>query len=82
MGEQIEKMPTFREKGGGPSVPGGKVIKKAAKTGIKAGKTVIKVGLGGIFTLGTIIIEFVPFIGDISPTWTLRVIYELIQGEL
>ncbi len=82
IGKQIEKMPTFGERKKTAPPPGAQVAKKVGKTGIKAGKTGIKLGLGGLATIGTIIIELIPFLGDIAPTWTLRVVYELIQGEL
>ena len=58
--------------------PGIKVI----KTTIKAAKTGVKGGLGIVRFIIANLIELIPFIGDIVPSWTLLVIFELIQGEL
>jgi len=57
------------------SAPGLNASKKVAKTGVK-------LGLSAIRFIITLIVELVPFLGDISPSWTIFVIFELVQGEI
>ena len=59
----------------GGSTPGSGVSKKVAKTGVKFSLSAIK------FIIA-LIIELIPFLGDIVPSWTIFVIFELIQGEI
>ena len=55
--------------------PGIEAGKKVAKTGIKLGLTAMR------FVI-SLIIELIPFLGDICPSWTIFVIFELVQGEI
>ncbi len=82
VGKAVNRMPTFREEGGQPGAAGAKAATKAGKAGKTITKGGARVGLGIAATIATIIVEVTPFLGDIFPTWTLRVIYELIQGEV
>jgi len=59
----------------GASAPGLNAGKKIAKTGLRLGLSAIK------FII-TSIIELIPFLGDIIPSWTIFVILELLQGEI
>ncbi|MDO8486583.1 MAG: hypothetical protein Q7S77_02725 [Candidatus Staskawiczbacteria bacterium] len=62
------------ENQGGHS-PGTGAIKQAAKTGVK-------LSLSAVRFIITLIIELIPFLGDILPGWTIFVIFELVQGEI
>jgi len=57
------------------SSAGGKAGKKAAKKGIKLSLSVIRFIICAI-------IEAIPFLGNIFPSYTIFVIWELIQGEV
>jgi len=59
----------------GSSAPGLNAGKKVAKKGIKLGLSAVKF-------IVILILELIPFFGDILPGWTLFVIFELIQGEI
>ncbi|MDP2741522.1 MAG: hypothetical protein Q8O66_02475 [bacterium] len=59
--------------GQGPSAP--------VQTGKKVAKTGIKFGLGVVRFIIALLVELVPFLGDIMPGWTFFVISELISGE-
>jgi hypothetical protein len=61
--------------GGENQVPAGPQGGKVAKKGIKAGSSIV------VWLVMTII-ELIPFVGDLSPGWTISVIYELINGEV
>ena len=62
--------------------PATELGKGAAQKGLQASKVGVGIGLGGIATVATALIEFIPFLGDILPTWTARVFYELISGQI
>lgn len=59
----------------GNKTPGLDAGKKVAKTGIKFGLSAIR------FIIASIV-ELIPFLGDICPSWTIFVIFELVQGEI
>lgn len=50
--------------------------------GKKATKAGLKVGVSVVWFIATTIIELIPILGDIIPSWTILVIRELIQGEI
>jgi len=75
VGKAVSKMPTFKSEKA-PSTP------TPVKAGGKAVKKGMSMGVGIAFTIITIIVEIIPFLGDIAPTWTVRVIVELAQGEI
>jgi hypothetical protein len=60
--------------GQGSSVP--------VRAGKKIAKTGIKLGLSAIRFIVALIIELIPFLGDIMPSWTLLVLSELVSGEM
>lgn len=59
----------------GVSSSGAGATKKIAKAGVK-------LSLSAIRFVATLIIELIPFLGDIMPGWTIFVIFELVQGEI
>ncbi|MEK7664619.1 MAG: hypothetical protein AAB361_00580, partial [Patescibacteria group bacterium] len=60
--------------GQGSSVP--------IQAGKKIAKTGIKLGLSAIRFIISFIVELLPFLGDILPSWTFLVITELVTGEM
>lgn len=72
MGGGLEGVKQFQGQGSSAPVQAGK---KVAKTGIK-------LGLSAIRFIITQISEFIPFWGDICPSWTALVVVELLTGEL
>ena len=73
VGGGLEGVKKFQ--GGRAPTPGLGAGKKVAKTGIKLGLSAIR------FVIASII-ELIPFLGDICPSWTIFVILELVQGEI
>src|SRR3989344_6980048 len=71
VGGGLEGMKNFQ----GGSAPGSGTGKKIAKMGVK-------LGLSAIRFIITLLVELVPFLGDILPGWTIFVIFELVQGEI
>jgi len=72
VGGGLEGVKQFQGQGSSAPVQG---VKKIAKTGIK-------LGLSAIRFIIALIVELIPFLGDIMPSWTLLVISELVSGEM
>jgi len=72
VGGGLEGAKQFQGQGSSAPVQAGK---KVAKTGIK-------VGLSAIRFIISLIIELIPFLGDIIPSWTFLVLSELVTGEM
>jgi curved DNA-binding protein CbpA len=63
-----------------PSASSG--IQSGASLGKKVAKTGFKMGASVVWFVGASIIELIPIVGDLMPSWTILVIRELIQGEI
>ncbi len=48
---------------------------QVAKKGVGRGLSLVRFGISTV-------IELIPFLGDIFPSWTLLVIFEIISGEI
>ncbi|MBI1866542.1 MAG: hypothetical protein HY005_02275 [Candidatus Staskawiczbacteria bacterium] len=71
VGGGLEEIKNFQ----GGSAPGAGASKKIAKTGANLGLSAVR------FIISSLV-ELVPFLGDITPGWTIFVIFELVQGEI
>lgn len=60
----------------------GNTTSPVVESGKKVAKTGAKISLSFARFIISFVIEMIPFLGNLFPSWTMLVIFELVQGEI